>query len=85
MNHRLFSRASLALILVLPMQTSCGGVDGPVEVEAVGPVCGPCDMTMPADYPLTEIAGMRFAVCGGRCEELISADPEKYREFAVGE
>ena len=48
-------------------------------------MCGPCDMTMPADHPLTEISGMKFAVCGGRCEELISADPERYRGFAVGE
>jgi hypothetical protein len=42
-------------------------------------------MTMPADFPLTEIAGLKFAVCGGRCEELISADPQKYAKFAVEE
>jgi hypothetical protein len=40
---------------------------------------------MPEGFPLTEIAGLQFAVCGGRCEELITEDPEKYREFAVGE
>ena len=42
-------------------------------------------MTMPADYPLSEINGMKFAVCGARCEELIAADTAKYQEFAVGE
>jgi len=74
-----------AVLLVSPMYTSCGGVDSSSEVGATGPMCGPCDMTMPADHPLTEISGMKFAVCGGRCEELISADPERYRGFAVGE
>jgi len=81
MNKALFSHLMLALFAF----TSCGGDDSSAVEQASGPMCGPCDMTMPADYPLKEIAGMRFAICGGRCEELITADPEKYREFAVGE
>ena len=85
MNHSLLSRVSFAFILLLPVYSSCAGDDAPPKVEASGPMCGPCDMTMPEDYPLTEIAGMKFAVCGGRCEELITADPKRYREFAVGE
>ena len=42
-------------------------------------------MTMPEDFPLTEINEMKFAICGGRCEELLTEDTEKYREFAVTE
>jgi len=78
MNRILISHLMFAL-------TSCGGDELPAVEQASGPMCGPCDMTMPADYPLKEIAGMSFAICGGRCEELITAAPEKYREFAVGE
>ena len=83
MNDLFFARTLFTLALLA--LTSCGGGDEPAPKQASGPMCGPCDMTMPADYPLKEIAGMKFAICGGRCEELISADPEKYREFAVTE
>jgi hypothetical protein len=70
--------------LALPFFTACYS-EAPPAAFNTGPMCGPCDMTMPEDFPLTEIAGMQFAVCGGRCEELITEDPVKYREFAVGE
>jgi hypothetical protein len=76
---RLFAAA-----LALPFFAACYAEAPPVEANT-GPMCGPCDMTMPEGFPLTEIAGLRFAVCGGRCEELITEDPVKYREFAVGE
>ena len=79
------SRSALALLMISLTHTSCGADEASPVGGADGPICGPCDMTMPSDYPLREIAGMQFAVCGGRCEELISADPERYREFAVGE
>jgi hypothetical protein len=74
----------LVAALGLSLIVACYAEMPPVEANT-GPMCGPCDMTMPADYPLTEIAGMKFAVCGGRCEELITEDTEKYREFAVKE
>ena len=70
--------------LGLSLSIACSSDTPPVEGNT-GPMCGPCDMTMPADYPLTEINGMKFAICGGRCEELITEDTEKYREFAVKE
>ena len=76
---------TLALSLFLLAQSSCSSEEWTSEVAAEGPVCGPCDMTMPADYPLSEINGMKFAVCGPRCEELITADTAKYQEFAVSE
>ena len=76
---------AFTLTLSLLTQSSCGSEELTKEVTAEGPVCGPCDMTMPADYPLSEINGMKFAVCGGRCEELITADTAKYQEFAVSE
>jgi len=75
----------IALSLLFISQGSCAGEEEGLPVEPSGPVCGPCDMTMPEDFPLTQIGGMKFAVCGGRCEELISSDPERYSEFAVGE
>ena len=78
-------RGVLALLMILLTHSSCGSDQTMPESVVTGPICGPCDMGMPLDYPFTEIAGMQFAVCGGLCEELISADPEKYREFAVGE
>ena len=74
---------ALAFLLILLTHSSCGSDESMPESVVNGPICGPCDMTMPLEHPLTEIAGMSFAVCGGRCEELISADPEKYSEFAV--
>ena len=78
-------RAKLFLAaFALPLVAACCAEAPPVEAKK-GPTCGPCDMTMPEDFPLTEINGMKFAVCGGRCEELITEDTEKYREFAVGE
>ena len=76
---RLFAAA-----LALPFFTACSEEAPPVEANT-GPKSGPSHMTMPESFPLTEIAGMQFAVCGGRCEELITEDPEKYREFAVDE
>jgi len=76
---------TLALSLLLILQTSCLGEEGAGKVVPQGPICGPCDMTMPTDFPLSEINGMRFAVCGPRCEELITADTAKYQEFAVSE
>ena len=73
----------IAAALALPLFAACYAEEPPVE--NLGPMCGPCAMTMPEDYPLTEINGMKFAVCGGRCEELIAEDTEKYGEFAVKE
>ncbi len=79
-------RAKLFLAaFALPIFAACYAEEPPVPVKNLGPMCGPCDMTMPEDYPLTEINGMKFAICGGRCEELITEDTEKYREFAVKE
>ena len=75
----------IAVAFALPLFAACCAEEPPAPVKNLGPMCGPCDMTMPADYPLTEINGMKFAICGGRCEELITEDTEKYREFAVKE
>tara|TARA_B100000959_G_C14746213_1_gene527223 strand:- start:314 stop:562 length:249 start_codon:yes stop_codon:yes gene_type:complete len=79
----LFTALSLSLLVF--SQSACSGEEVSSEVASEGPVCGPCDMTMPSDFPLTEIGGMKFAVCGPRCEELIAADTAKYQEFAVSE
>lgn len=78
---------SLRHALVLTLTFTAGGCaeEAPAQLAPDGPICGPCDMTMPADYPLTEIAGMKFATCGARCVELITAKPERYAEFAVSE
>jgi hypothetical protein len=84
MNMRSLFTA-LALSLFLLTHSSCSSEEAISEVVAEGPICGPCDMTMPADYPLSEINGMKFAVCGPRCEELITSDTAKYQEFAVSE
>ena len=80
-----FLFTALALPLLLIPQSSCLGEEGAEMAEPQGPICGPCDMTMPSDFPLSEINGMKFAVCGPRCEELITADTAKYQEFAVSE
>ena len=77
-------RKLIVAAFALPLFAACCAEEPPV-VKNLGPMCGPCAMTMPEDYPLTEINGMKFAVCGGRCEELITEDTEKYREFAVKE
>ena len=74
-----------ALVITLYLTVACSAEDAPAQLAPDGPICGPCDMTMPADYPLTEIAGMKFATCGARCVELITAKPERYAEFAVSE
>ena len=79
-------RMSLSLAaFALSLFVACCAEEPPPVVENTGPICGPCYMTMPEDFPLTEINGMNFAICGGRCEELIAEDTEKYREFAVTE
>lgn len=74
-----------ALVTTALFAAACCAEEPSAELEPQGPICGPCDMTMPADYPLTEIGGMQFATCGARCVELITADPERYAEFAVSE
>ena len=79
------SSVNAILITAAISLAACAEAEEPVEVGPQGPICGPCDMTMPADYPLTEIAGMRFATCGEFCVELITANPERYAEFAVSE
>ena len=76
---------TLALSLSFLAHISCSSEEATTDVAAEGPTCGPCDMTMPVDFPLSEINGMKFAVCGPRCEELITADTAKYQECAVGE
>ena len=73
----------IAAAFALPLLAACCAEEPPAPAENLGPMCGPCAMTMPEDFPLTEINGMKFAICGGRCEELITEDTEKYREFAV--
>ena len=79
------SSLKYALVITLSLAAGCSAEDAPAQLAPDGPICGPCDMTMPADYPLTEIAGMQFATCGARCVELITAKPERYAEFAVSE